>query len=210
MPSVRSSRARVGGDAGGTREALLAAATQLFRTRGFEGTSIEAIGAAAGVRGPALYYHFASKGQLLQECLAVPLRALLDQGREAVVDRAPLDAVRAYTETHVAFQLAHFTWTMARGGSMVATGALIQVLPARTRRELYQLERGHLDTLRTVLADGAATGELRTLPVTPTAFAIIGMADQVITWYRDSGSLSPEQVAALYADLAVAMVRPDG
>lgn len=40
---------------------------RLFREKGFRGTSINDIGAAAGVTGPALYRHFSGKGELLTE-----------------------------------------------------------------------------------------------------------------------------------------------
>ncbi len=43
----------------------MAAATDLFRERGFRETSLGDIGAAAGVSGPAIYRYFDSKGELL-------------------------------------------------------------------------------------------------------------------------------------------------
>jgi AcrR family transcriptional regulator len=51
----------------GTRRkaAIMAAAAQLFRERGFRATSLDDIGAAAGVSGPAIYRHFKSKHELL-------------------------------------------------------------------------------------------------------------------------------------------------
>jgi AcrR family transcriptional regulator len=48
-----------------TREAIMGAATVLFRERGFRETSLGDIGAAAGVSGPAIYRYFDSKGELL-------------------------------------------------------------------------------------------------------------------------------------------------
>jgi AcrR family transcriptional regulator len=48
-----------------TREAIMTAASELFRERGFRETSLSDIGAAAGVSGPAIYRYFSSKGELL-------------------------------------------------------------------------------------------------------------------------------------------------
>ncbi len=48
-----------------TREAIMTAAAELFRERGFRETSLSDIGAAAGVSGPAIYRYFTSKGELL-------------------------------------------------------------------------------------------------------------------------------------------------
>lgn len=48
---------------------LVAAGARLFNTRGYAAVGIEDIGAAVGVRGPALYHHFASKADLLNEII---------------------------------------------------------------------------------------------------------------------------------------------
>src|SRR6202171_4473024 len=47
------------------RRQILAAASELFARNGFEGTSIRDIAAASGVLSGSLYYHFASKEDLL-------------------------------------------------------------------------------------------------------------------------------------------------
>ena len=55
----------------------MAAASDLFRERGFRATSLDDIGAAAGVSGPAIYRYFKSKHELLSvliEEAAIPWR----------------------------------------------------------------------------------------------------------------------------------------
>jgi len=47
------------------REAILGAAVELFRHRGFHSVGIDEIGTAAGISGPGVYRHFASKGAVL-------------------------------------------------------------------------------------------------------------------------------------------------
>lgn len=61
-----------------TREAIMAAAAELFRERGFRETSLSDIGAAAGVSGPAIYRYFKSKGELLS--LLIEEAAILWRG----------------------------------------------------------------------------------------------------------------------------------
>ncbi len=48
------------------RELLLEAAARLFAARGFHAVGIDDIGAAAGISGPGVYRHFASKQVLLE------------------------------------------------------------------------------------------------------------------------------------------------
>lgn len=51
------------------REALLAAATRLFGERGYPAVGLGDIGAAAGIAGPSVYRHFATKTELLLRVL---------------------------------------------------------------------------------------------------------------------------------------------
>lgn len=51
------------------RERILREATRLFAAHGYDGTSIQAVAAAAGVTRPTLVYHFASKDGLRDEVL---------------------------------------------------------------------------------------------------------------------------------------------
>lgn len=58
-------------DASETKSKILEAGRVLFATKGFEGTSIREIAAAAGVNLAAINYHFSSKENLLQEVLRI-------------------------------------------------------------------------------------------------------------------------------------------
>ena len=73
-----------------TRERLLRAAADVFAERGYDGTRVADIAAAAGVSNGALYAHFASKADLLADALRTHGRNLLadmfaaDPGRPVV------------------------------------------------------------------------------------------------------------------------------
>ncbi|GGF02832.1 TetR/AcrR family transcriptional regulator [Mycetocola zhadangensis] len=88
------------------REALLDAASRHFAERGFNGVSIEDLGTAVGMSGPAVYRHFESKHALLAAVLVGVSQNLLDGGTR-VVSRAPDGelALRALIEFHVRFAL---------------------------------------------------------------------------------------------------------
>jgi len=47
------------------RDRILTEALRLFRERGYHGVGLDEIGRAAGISGPAVYAHFASKGEIL-------------------------------------------------------------------------------------------------------------------------------------------------
>jgi AcrR family transcriptional regulator len=66
------------------RQELLAIAAQLFATHGFANVTVDHIGDAAGVSGPALYHHFSGKEALLGEMLIDISEYLLEGGRQVV------------------------------------------------------------------------------------------------------------------------------
>jgi AcrR family transcriptional regulator len=101
--TTRRSRAKAN-----RREALLSSAARLFAERGFNGVSLEELGAAAGVSGPAVYRHFDGK-QALLGALLVSVSEDLSAGGQTVVAAAPDDlaALKALVEFHVDFALGN-------------------------------------------------------------------------------------------------------
>ncbi len=88
------------------RAALLGAAARLFAERGYNGVSIEDLGAAAGVSGPAVYRHFSGKPAVLSALLAGVSEELLDGGRAVVAQcQHPDSALRGLIEFQVDFAL---------------------------------------------------------------------------------------------------------
>jgi AcrR family transcriptional regulator len=90
------------------RATLLAAAARLFADRGFDGVSMEELGAAAGVSGPAVYRHFEGKQAVLGAVL-LDVSAALHAGGQAAVREHPdaADALRALIAAHTRFALAN-------------------------------------------------------------------------------------------------------
>lgn len=87
------------------REAVLDAAATLFLERGFHGTSIHDIGERAGISGPGVYRHFASKDAVLgavTERLWARLRPALDAAERA---STPAEALEALLSAHVAMAI---------------------------------------------------------------------------------------------------------
>lgn len=87
------------------RHALLAAASRLFAERGYSGTSIEDLGAAAGVSGPALYKHFSGKQAMLAAILLDASEGLHTGGQQVVAHTAGIQALRSLVSFHADFAL---------------------------------------------------------------------------------------------------------
>jgi AcrR family transcriptional regulator len=79
-----------------TRERILATASALFAEKGFTATSIRDISDALGVTKAALYYHFASKDEILHAIVDQPItavRGVLEQQRDLSTPAARHDLV---------------------------------------------------------------------------------------------------------------------
>jgi AcrR family transcriptional regulator len=132
-----------------TREALLAAARNLFGTSGYSETSLEAIAATAGVTKGALYHHFSGKEELFQLVFEQVKRELSEQLRIVLRDPDPwkriVAACRAYIEIHTdpAVQrivlldarsvLSHEAWRRvdSQWGAVMFRGAFRQAMNSR-------------------------------------------------------------------------------
>jgi AcrR family transcriptional regulator len=88
------------------RDAILTAAADLFRERGFRATSLDDIGAAAGISGPAIYRYFGSKHELLATLIeeaAIAWRVTVDDVLNT--DAPPLVTLEHLIDAAVALEL---------------------------------------------------------------------------------------------------------
>ena len=129
------------------REEILTIAVQLFATRGYHGVSMDDIGTAAGVTGPALYHHFAGKEAMLAAAITPVSEELLAEGRKRVADaRDPRQALEALVDFHVAFAIDN---------PAVITLQLHELarLPDDSRRTIRRLQRLYVEEWVGVLTD---------------------------------------------------------
>ena len=151
------------------RDEILEIAVGLFASRGYHGVSMDDIGSAAGVTGPALYHHFAGKEAMLVAALIPVSEGLLSGGKERVA-RHPEDAQAALAdliEFHVEFALAN--------PAVIALHLHeLDRLPEEPRRQIRRLQRLYVEEWVTVLG-------------TPLAAAISSTARRRL-WPMDGGA----------------------
>ncbi len=101
-PSAGRTRRRRGPAAGAdpSRDRVFAAAATAFAARGFAGTSVDRIAAAAGLNKAMIYYHFRSKAALYREILRDMFAAVGARVRAvAASGLAPADKVNQFIDT---------------------------------------------------------------------------------------------------------------
>src|SRR5689334_720056 len=94
-------------DAEGTREAILVAAEHLFARLGFDATSLQRVGDAAGVARSTPAYFFGSKEALydavLSRAIARGQRAMAHAYANVAQERSAEDAVESYVDAFLDF-----------------------------------------------------------------------------------------------------------
>ncbi|MCR1163418.1 TetR/AcrR family transcriptional regulator [Paenarthrobacter sp. UW852] len=128
------------------RLALLSAAAGLFAENGFSRVSLEDLGAAAGVSGPAVYRHFPGKQAVLGELLLSVSRDLLDGGLRVVSDAGtPTEALQGLIRFQVDFALSNPDVIRVQDRDFSSLGDADQA-------EVRQLQRSYVETWVGVLA----------------------------------------------------------
>jgi AcrR family transcriptional regulator len=183
------------------RDEILEIAVGLFAARGYHGVSMDDIGAAAGVTGPALYHHFAGKEAMLIAALIPVSQRLLDGGRQRVAEH-PED-FRATLESLIDF---HLDFALANPAVIALHLHELDRLPEEPRRQIRRLQRLYVEewvSVLTALHAGLAAGEARVL-----AHAAFGLMNSTPFL---GGEVDRRRRAALLraATLAALLVDPD-
>lgn len=128
------------------RARYLSAAGRLFAERGYRAVSIEELGAAVGVSGPALYNHFASKEDMLIELLTAASERLLDGFERTVGENASdLETLRNLIDFHLDFALTERDVIRMQDRELAN-------LPPEANHRVRQLQRRYVDGWQQIVA----------------------------------------------------------
>lgn len=134
--------------------ALLREAARLFAEHGFNGVSLEDLGTAVGVSGPAVYRHFANKQAVLGAVLTDVSMRLLEGGRAVVeTDGTPLRQLEALVGFHVDFALESADVIRVQDRDLANLSDDDRHTVRRLQREYVEVWVGVLARLRADAAD---------------------------------------------------------
>lgn len=126
--------------------AILHEAARLFAERGFSGVSLEELGAAVGVSGPAVYRHFANKQALLGAILVRVSERLLNGGQQVIAaNDSPSAQLEALITFHVDFALTDADVIRVQDRDLAS-------LSDDDRNTVRRLQRAYVELWMTVLA----------------------------------------------------------
>jgi AcrR family transcriptional regulator len=184
------------------------AAMRIFAQRGYHAASVREITRAAGIVPAALYNHFASKADLLQDLILQGHNVLNTRVEIALRSAGPgaterLECIiREVAQFHAEFpELARLSNREYR------TLPEPQCQPIIARRQQFRA------LVEGILSDGIAEGVFRiplvrgTPAVTVIAMSILDSLVHIADWYRPDRIFSSQDIAGLYAEWLIASVR---
>jgi AcrR family transcriptional regulator len=129
------------------REAILNAALTLMRSKGYHGVGIDEIGDAAGISGPAVYRHYASKSDILLDAYdRVGSRVAVGVEGALAGARGPADALTRLIDSYVTIALDNVDL-------IIATGQEGASLPKEERPRLNRQRRAIAESWSRVLTE---------------------------------------------------------
>lgn len=159
--------------------------------------SIDDLGAAAGVSGPALYRHFAGKEAILVELLTDSSERLLAGGRRIVADLAGHQALTELIDFHVDFALAERDVIRIQDRELSS-------LPAAANRRVRSLQRQYVQLWVEVLTQLHPGGDPQLRRA--QALAVFGLLNSTPFSARrvGTGRGAVEPIRRLLAQMALA------
>lgn len=178
-----------------TKDEILSAAAQIFSQKGFHAASMQDIAQAVNLQKASLYYHIASKQDILLAVLDRALDLLIEHIELVVMQPLPADEkLRQAMAAYLQAMLEHRDL------------AAVLLLEHRSLEPQYQsrhmLRRDRFERLwRDIVQEGI---EQHLFDCTDPALAsrsLLGVMNWTINWYRPDGPLLPEEIADQYSHL---------
>jgi len=206
--------ARKPADQSVSREDIILAAADVLQRKGYEATTMKDIAAAVNLTAASLYHHFRNKDSLLLAVMEAGLELILSRIRPIVYADLPSDHK---LQQMICAHVIGVTQNTAVGAAMVfEIRSLLDVKspPATAssadhqsyaefleRRSAFFTARDEFEHLfRQVIREGVQNGTFR--PVDDGIFTntLLGAHNWVGIWYKPTGRLSGDEIAAMMAD----------
>jgi AcrR family transcriptional regulator len=177
------------------RAEIVQAAAQIFREKGYHATSMQDIADAVHLQKASLYHHVESKQEILLEILNHALDRLTTEIKAVVEsDFSPTEKLR--------LALRAYTTILTEDRDLSAVLLLeYRGLDPKLRVQ-HIVRRDQIDGLwRQIVQSGIDAGEFRSVDPVIASFALLGVQNWMITWFRPDGRLTSAQAADDFADI---------
>ena len=176
------------------REAILQTAAQLFLEKGYGRTLMNDVADRLNITKPALYHYFSNKEEILLECYRWGTGLILDKlSQIAARAGTGLEKVEAFVYEYANLMTVNFGRCVMR---LDETD-----LSPKARAEVRGCKRNIDRRLRTFIQEGIDDGSITPCDPRMAAFSTAGAVNWICMWYRPEGQLTPEEIAAQFAQM---------
>mgnify|MGYP001029267869 CR=1 FL=1 len=170
-----------GSKASRSRKHILSAAARTMRDKGYSSATLRDIADEAGMEAGSVYYHFASKDQILDEVLDIGLRDLLD-GVAEVMEQA-YDAPEHRSRIAAAIR-RHFQHLFAKSEFTSANLRMYGQLPKAVRARHLPVRHDYGTLWDRCLEAAQDAGEIRPdIKVVPLRQVMLGALNWTVEWF---------------------------
>ena len=174
-----------------SRQRILDVGARLFLDHGYADTTLRKIGAEVGMQAASIYYHFASKDELLTE--------ILEHGITAIT--AAFDEGVAGLEGEAAFAGAidaHLTALFAEGPFTAAHVTIFRRTPSTVRRRIVPLRDAYEARWDRLLRDLQASEDMTPdLDVGLVRLTLLGSMNNSLEWFKPGGGHTVDDLAGV-------------
>jgi AcrR family transcriptional regulator len=185
----------------------MASAAELFRTKGYAGTSTRELSALLGLQNASLYHHIESKEELLYQLCMSTLDDVTKVFDGAIADgREPLDTLHRLATGYVEEALEN----RDKHATMLVE---IRSLSRRRLTEFVRHRDLNVAMVEKVVAAGQSAGALRgDIKAKYLTLALFNLLNWTIFWFSPDGELTSREIGELLWSLFVsgAAPRPGG
>ena len=176
---------------------ILAESARLFRQKGFNATTMDEIAAAVGLSKASVFHYFDTKEAILYKLTKPALEIGVNSMREIVEsDLTPEEKVRKALWNHLG-QIDHYSPRL-----FTLSGQDLNCVSDKMRKEMAPLMAKYERLWREIITEGVNAGQFRPdLNIKLITYAILGMCNYMLDWYKKGGALSAAQVTDQYIEL---------
>ena len=173
-----------------TRARLIEVATRLFQEHGSDEVTVRRIAAAAKIEAGSIYYHFASRDEIMRAVLERGVGGAKTEVLKAIAEVesgcSPLDRLRAALGAHLKYTLhQHFSSRLKA----------IRRLPKRLRDHHMKQEREYAAIFADLLVEAEKKGLLRSgFNLSVVRMLAMGALTWAAEWYDPDGAMDPDDI----------------
>ncbi|WP_172684045.1 TetR/AcrR family transcriptional regulator [Desulfosarcina cetonica] len=172
-------------------------AIDLFFRKGYFATSISDIASGSGIQKASIYYHYASKEDLLFHILESTMDDLTDYLRRCLAAVDGIESrMRAAVRGHVRFHLER------QKENFIANSEL-RGLSAEHYRTIVKKRDAYERIFQDLIRDGSRAGVFTDGDAKILSYAILTLCTAGASWYKTGGRLTVEAIADIYENFII-------